>query len=164
MDRCEVARCRAEASIVYLGHGVCETHWNKLAAEDAPPDALRMALGVESGHRAAVEGRTVDDGAKTSKSEQAETPAKGKGKGKKAAPTKATAKAEAPAEKKGKREPIEDACVFAFRLSVADRTRIHEAAGPAGATRFVRSAALAAASGDRDAFNALVEQARTNLK
>jgi hypothetical protein len=154
MDRCGIPRCRDEASIVYLGHGVCERHWNKLAAEDAPPDALRMALGVEGGHRAAVEGRAMDDGKKAGKSEQTEVPAKGKARTKKAAPAKATAKAEAPA--KTKREPIEDACVFAFRLSVADRTRIHDAAGPAKATKFVRGAALAAASGDLEAFKALV--------
>jgi hypothetical protein len=156
MDRCEVPKCRAVASIVYLGHGVCETHWNKLAADEAPPDALRMALGMAGGHRAAVEGRTVDDGQKQAKDEQPETPAKGKAKAAGKATKKAAPKAVAPAEKKTKREPIEDAVVFAFRLSAADRTRIHEAAGPAKATKFVRGAALAAAMGDIEAFKQLV--------
>jgi hypothetical protein len=98
----------------------------------------------------------MDDGQKTSKNEQPETPAKGKGKAAKQTKAKAAGKTEAPVEKKSKREPIEDACVFAFRLSVADRTRIHEAAGGGKATRFVRGAALAAATGDLEAFKALV--------
>jgi hypothetical protein len=54
--------------------------------------------------------------------------------------------------------------VFAFRLGSNDRDRIHAAAGPAGATRFVRSAALAAATGDAKAFEALILQAKSNLK
>ena len=54
--------------------------------------------------------------------------------------------------------------VFAFRLGSTDRDRIHEAAGPARATKFVRSAALAAATGDSKAFDALVAQAKSNLK
>ncbi|MGH9867066.1 MAG: hypothetical protein ACREAA_02730 [Candidatus Polarisedimenticolia bacterium] len=157
MDRCDIPRCRDEASIVYLGRGVCETHWNKITADDVPDGALRMVLGLPTAQDAAVDGgrAAMDDGQKTSKGEHAEAaPAKVKARTKKAAPAKATAKA--PAEKKSAREPIEDACVFAFRLSVADRTRIHEAAGPAKATRFVRGAALAAATGDLDAFKALV--------
>ena len=47
--------------------------------------------------------------------------------------------------------------VFAFRLSEADRTRIHEAAGSGKATRFVRTAALAAANADTKAFEELVK-------
>lgn len=60
---------------------------------------------------------------------------------------------------KPKREkaPKQDLVVFAFRLSEADRTAIHEAAGPGKATRFVLAAALAAASGDQKAFTTLVE-------
>ena len=53
--------------------------------------------------------------------------------------------------------------VFAFRLSESDRTRIHEAAGSGKATRFVRTAALAAANGDTKAFEELVSQANANL-
>jgi uncharacterized protein (DUF1778 family) len=58
--------------------------------------------------------------------------------------------------------PKEPQVVFAFRLSEADRTAIHEAAGPGKATRFVLAAALAAASGDAKAFNALVEGRASN--
>ena len=60
--------------------------------------------------------------------------------------------------------PKEPQVVFAFRLSEADRDLIHKAAGPAKATRFVRTAALAAANADRKTFDALVEQARLNRK
>jgi uncharacterized protein (DUF1778 family) len=74
--------------------------------------------------------------------------------------------AKAPKEPKPKKEkaPKGPQVVFAFRLSETDRTLIHKAAGPAKATRFVLSAALAAANADRKTFDALVEQARTNLK
>ena len=108
----------------------------------------------------------MDDGAK-SKTEGAEAPVKAKGKGKKAASPKAAGKAptEEPAKEKRQKEQFDgEPVVFAFRLGSKDRDRIHAASGPAGATRFVRSAALAAASGDRDAFDALVTQAKANLK
>jgi hypothetical protein len=64
---------------------------------------------------------------------------------------------------KPKKEKVPEV-VFAFRLSEADRTLIHKAAGPAGATRFVRGAALAAATGDTKVFGELVAQAKTNRK
>ena len=54
--------------------------------------------------------------------------------------------------------------VFAFRLSEADRTLIHKAAGPAKATRFVLGAALAAATGNTKAFGELTAQAKSNFK
>jgi hypothetical protein len=79
------------------------------------------------------------------------------------ASTEKAAKKSKPKEPKPKKEKAPQV-VFAFRLSEADRTLIHKAAGPAGATRFVRGAALAAANADRKAFDTLVEQARTNLK
>ena len=66
-----------------------------------------------------------------------------------------------PKKEKALNEPL---VVFAFRLSEADRTLIHKAAGPAKATRFVLSAALAAASGDSKAFEELAVQAKVNRK
>ena len=54
--------------------------------------------------------------------------------------------------------------VFAFRLSEADRRAIHTAAGAGGASKFVHAAALAAANGDTNAFQALTAQAKANLK
>ena len=58
----------------------------------------------------------------------------------------------------------EDFVVFAFRLRPEDRDLIHKAAGPAQATRFVLSAALAASNGDNSAFEELTAQAKANLK
>lgn len=34
MLRCCVPRCRSERSLVYLGKGICERHWDKLSRED----------------------------------------------------------------------------------------------------------------------------------
>jgi uncharacterized protein (DUF1778 family) len=48
--------------------------------------------------------------------------------------------------------------VFAFRLSEADRERIHKAAGPGKATKFVLAAALAAADADTKAFQDLIKR------
>lgn len=149
-ERCEVRRCRAEAGITYLDRGVCERHWNQLTAEDTPPDALRIALGIEAtAPTATTEDRMEPTTEKTSKKSK-----------------KATAKPKAAKETKPKKQkpPKEPQVVFAFRLSEADRSLIHKAAGPAKATQFVRSAALAAANQDTKAFDALVEQAKANLK
>jgi uncharacterized protein (DUF1778 family) len=60
---------------------------------------------------------------------------------------------------KKQKPPKEPLVVFAFRLTEADRDRIHKAAGPGKATRFVLAAALAAANADPKAFEALVAQA-----
>jgi len=61
-------------------------------------------------------------------------------------------------EPKAVKEPKKaDLVVFAFRLPAADRDAIHKAAGPGKATKFVRAAALAAATGDH---KTLVEQAK----
>lgn len=54
--------------------------------------------------------------------------------------------------------PKEPMVVFAFRLTKAQRDIIHKAAGPGKATRFVRAAALAAAEGDRSAFDQLLKK------
>ena len=58
---------------------------------------------------------------------------------------------QAPDGKKPKEngEPKEDLVVFAFRLTAAERELLHEAAGPAKASRFVRTLAVAAARGDK---------------
>jgi len=101
----------------------------------------------------------MDDGSKnTAKAEGPAAPVKAKRTAKAARPKKT------PKEPKAKREPIQDACVFAFRLSTADRDLIHRAAGSGKATRFVRGAALAAANGDTKAFEDLIGQAKANLK
>ena len=58
-------------------------------------------------------------------------------------------KPEAKTEKRKKQKAEKETqVVFAFRLSEADRSLIHKAAGPAKASRFVRNVALAVASAD----------------
>ena len=97
---------------------------------------------------------------KTPKTEAAPgAPASGKS-------TKSMKKTKAEKEPKPKKEKAakEILCVFAFRLRPEERDRIHKAAGPGKATKFVRSAALAAACGDRPAFEELLATAKTNLK
>jgi hypothetical protein len=130
-DRCEISRCRDEAAITYLDHGVCEKHWNHLTAEDAPPDALRISLGIEATAPAATEETTMEPATEKTAKKSKKPPAKPK-----------AAKGPKPAKVNAPKEPL---VVFAFRLSEADRDAIHKAAGPGKATKFVLAAALAAA-------------------
>lgn len=51
----------------------------------------------------------------------------------------------------------DDLVVFAFRLTRAERDQIHQAAGPAKASRFVRSLAVAAAGNDETAIKATLK-------
>jgi hypothetical protein len=53
-------------------------------------------------------------------------------------------------------EPEEDLVVFAFRLSAEERELIHRAAGPAKASRFVRTLVVAAAKRDEAAVRELL--------
>jgi hypothetical protein len=46
--------------------------------------------------------------------------------------------------------------VFAFRLSAEERDLIHQASGPAKASRFVRAVSLAAARGDVKALQSIL--------
>jgi len=95
----------------------------------------------------------MDDGSKkTARTEGAVAPVKAK---KAAKPKKTVTKT--PKETKPKRAKVENPVVFAFRLSEADRTRIHEAAGSAKASQFVLAATMAAVAGDVEAFKRIVE-------
>jgi hypothetical protein len=76
-------------------------------------------------------------------------------------PTKARTAPKAPASDKAPKaapadDPREDLVVFAFRLTQAEREAIHEAAGPAKASRFVRAVALAAARKDMAAIKTAI--------
>jgi hypothetical protein len=141
-DRCEIAGCRAEADLSYLDHGICSTHWSEFSADDAPPDALRMALGIEAEAPTAME------------VPMAETK------------TKATTKSKATEKKskapKSERAPKDSEAtkVFAFRLTPAESAAIHKTAGPRNATRMVRAIAVAFASEDEGAFKAILKEAR----
>ena len=76
---------------------------------------------------------------------------------KNASKKKAAAK-KAPTKKATK--PKEELVVFAFRLTEAERTKIHAAAGPANASRFIRHIAIAFADEDVKAFQAVLKEAR----
>jgi hypothetical protein len=56
-----------------------------------------------------------------------------------------------------KQVPREDLCVFAFRLTAEERDAIHKAAGPAKASKFVRTIAAAAARNDEAAVRAIMK-------
>ena len=74
---------------------------------------------------------------------------------------KRVAKAQAKAEKKAAREALKtekgDLMTFAFRLTQDERDTIHKAAGPGKASKFVRQVAIAAARGDVDAVQRLID-------
>jgi hypothetical protein len=53
--------------------------------------------------------------------------------------------------------PREDLCVFAFRLTAEERGAIHKAAGPANASKFVRTLAVAAARHDEAAVREIMK-------
>lgn len=76
--------------------------------------------------------------------------------------TKTTKKAKAEKASKPEKEkaPKEELCVFAFRLTEAERTAIHRTAGPAKASKFIRQVASAFANQDEAAFKAVLKEAR----
>ena len=57
------------------------------------------------------------------------------------------------------KEKFADLCVFAFRLTEEERDAIHKAAGPAKASKFVRTLAVAAARNDEAAVKAIMKAA-----
>lgn len=144
-DRCAVPGCRGEVEIVYLDHGVCSLHWNRLTAEDQPADALARALGI-----AVAEATTKETD--MSESKESKTP---KATNKAAKPVKA---AKAPTKK----EPVvKDATrVFAIRVTTEELEALHRAAGERNASRFVRALTAAFVAEDAGAFKAIVEDAR----
>ncbi len=70
--------------------------------------------------------------------------------------TAAATAAKTPDESKTK-APREELCVFAFRLTSEERDAIHKAAGPAKASRFARELLVAAARGDHDRLQQILE-------
>jgi hypothetical protein len=73
---------------------------------------------------------------------------------------KATPKTRKAAPKE--KAPKENLCVFAFRLTEAERDAIHKAAGPAKASKFARTLLVAAAHNDEAAVKAIMKAAQTN--
>ena len=74
--------------------------------------------------------------------------------------TKKGKAAKEPKPKKKEKAPKEELCVFAFRLTPEERSLIHKAAGPARASRFVRTIAVAAAREDDKAYREALKEAR----
>ena len=77
--------------------------------------------------------------------------------------TKKTTRARKPAAEKPAAEakikaPREELCVFAFRLTEAERDAIHKAAGPGKASKFARSLLVAAATKDEAAVQAIMKE------
>jgi hypothetical protein len=62
--------------------------------------------------------------------------------------------------RKPREQKEEGLVVFAFRLTEAERDAIHRAAGPARASRFVRTIAVAAANEDEAAIRETIKEAR----
>jgi hypothetical protein len=58
---------------------------------------------------------------------------------------------------KKEKAPREELCVFALRLTNAERAAIHQAAGPAKASRFARAILVAAARGDETAVREMLK-------
>ena len=75
--------------------------------------------------------------------------------------TKKTTQARKPAAETPAAEtktPREELCVFAFRLTEAERDAIHKAAGPAKASKFARNLLVAAARKDETAVKAIMKE------
>jgi hypothetical protein len=71
---------------------------------------------------------------------------------------------QAPAPAPAQTDDSDAIVVFAIRLSRAERDLIHQAAGPAKASRFVKGIALAAARGDREAIDEVLKGLHANGK
>lgn len=69
---------------------------------------------------------------------------------------------EKPDKPKAAKQPTEPLVVFAIRLTEAERTEIHEAAGPRNATKFVRGIVVASARGDLETIRSIVEGAKAD--
>ena len=80
-------------------------------------------------------------------------------KAKKAEKPTAKAAPETVAHEEAQKEKFADLCVFAFRLTEEERDAIHQAAGPAKASKFVRTLAVAAARNDEAAVKAIMKAA-----
>jgi hypothetical protein len=77
----------------------------------------------------------------------------------KTAKTKAAKKAE-PQAKRERKPKEEGLVVFALRMSEPERVALHEAAGPAQASRVMRGLAVAFTNEDDGAFKSIVEDAK----
>lgn len=134
MDRCEIPRCKREAETLYLGRNICSTHMEK------SPEELRSELKIANVPEEDPAADATSNGSPTSTTAPEEEPMKTtKNKQAKTPKDKAPVAAKRSVAAKG------DLMTFAMRLTPADSARIHEAAGPGKASKFVLDAALKAA-------------------
>jgi hypothetical protein len=79
---------------------------------------------------------------------------------KKTTTKKATSRKAAKTAAKAKKEkaPKEELCVFALRMTPAERTKLHKTAGPGRAARLARAVLNAAANKDEAAFRAALKE------
>lgn len=136
-DQCQIPGCRGEVGIVYLDHDVCLAHWNEYTNETAPPDALRMALGIEGVPE-------TEEEITMSKTKNAKKTSAAKIDG---AVEEASEPKSAKKERKA-REPKEKIPMrtVALRVSEAEFETLHSAAGPRNLSAFMKTALLAAAN------------------
>ena len=170
-DGCAVPGCRGEVELIYVGHGVCDNHWNQLA-DDASRARPRMALGFDATTTPAVEEEPMSENetiaAEQAATEEAMPEKKTDAKApKKSRPAKAPAKKATRAAKAAKqpKKTTEFAGpkpnrVFAIRVTDAELAAIHRASGPRNATRLIRAVAAAFAAEDEGAFRAVIKEAR----
>ena len=121
--RCEIKGCRTASDLFYLRHAICLPHWNQLTNQDAPPDALRMALGIEAEPEPSMEITTMSK-TKTEK--------------------RTDAKPEKAAKKREPKVKIPMRTV-AIRVPEADFQLLHKAAGERNLSNFMKTTLLAAA-------------------
>jgi hypothetical protein len=124
-DRCELATCRADADLSYLGHGVCSRHWADLTNENAPADALRKALGIVAAPEPSMEDVMSS---------------------KKKVETKTDAKPEKAAKKREPKPDKSELRTVAVRVDQAEFDLLHKAAGPRNLSMFIKSTILTAAT------------------
>ena len=77
--------------------------------------------------------------------------------------TKKAHAASKPPKPKKEKAPKEELCVFAFRLTPAERDAIHKTAGPTKASKLIRRVAVAFANRDEEAFREVLEDAPETL-
>ena len=149
VDPCGIPGCRDEADLVYLGHPICNRHWNDYTKPEAPPDALRMALGIaerspEADKEHAMSEQPSAPAEAGTKEETVKTKKSGKRKAakKQATPSKPEKKASR------KREPKEkvELRTLALRVTNEEFELVHKAAGPRNLTGFMKTAVLNAAT------------------
>ena len=132
----------------HLGVGAMGGDHAREDGRDRPPGRARGVRGLRQG---AAPDRALNPNRKERDDDQAEDRRRRRRQGPQAAAGRGGGRT--PETK----APREDLCVFAFRLTEEERDAIHKAAGPAKASKFVRTLAVAAARNDEAAVRAIMK-------